>query len=57
MLKHNPIAGEWVAGALTLTVGPSDADEVIGEYHQAQRADAERAIHAARPALGAWSRG
>jgi len=46
-----------VAGTPSPNVNPSDTDDVIGEYHQAEPADAQRAIHAARQALRSWSRG
>ena len=57
MLRPNLIDGEWVAGTPSPNVNPSDTDDVIGEYHQAEPADAQRAIHAARQALRSWSRG
>ena len=57
MLKHNLIAGEWVAGTPSPNINPSDTADVIGEYHQAEPADVGRAIAAAQDALGPWSRG
>jgi len=57
VLKHNLIAGEWVAGTPSPNINPSDTADVIGEYHQAEPADVGRAIAAAQDALGPWSRG
>ena len=54
MLK-NLIAGEWVAGAdAARNVNPSDTRDVIGEYAQADAAQAQAAIAAARAAAPAW---
>jgi aldehyde dehydrogenase (NAD+) len=56
-LHHNLIAGEWVEGeAVTENVNPSNTDEVVGRYARASKADAERAIAAAKAAFPAWSR-
>ncbi|WP_083500455.1 aldehyde dehydrogenase family protein [Sphingomonas endophytica] len=57
MLKHNLIAGEWVAGTPSPNINPSDTSDVIDDYHQAEPAHVERAIAAAQDALGPWSRG
>ncbi|MBL8534202.1 MAG: aldehyde dehydrogenase family protein [Betaproteobacteria bacterium] len=52
----NLIAGEWIAGAtVTRNINPSDTSDVIGEYAQADAAQTERAIAAARAAFPAWS--
>jgi len=52
----NFIDGEWVAGATTLpNINPSDTDDVIGHYAQADASQAEAAIAAARAAFPAWS--
>ena len=52
----NLIAGEWIAGATwTRNINPSDTSDVIGEYAQADAAQTERAIAAARAAFPAWS--
>jgi acyl-CoA reductase-like NAD-dependent aldehyde dehydrogenase len=52
----NFIGGEWVAGATTLpNINPSDTDDVIGHYAQADGAQTEAAIAAARAAFPAWS--
>ncbi|MEO7498672.1 MAG: aldehyde dehydrogenase family protein, partial [Casimicrobiaceae bacterium] len=54
----NLIAGEWHAGAsVTVNRNPSDVSDVIGEYAQADRAQAEAAIAAAKQALPAWATG
>jgi len=54
----NLIAGEWQAGAsVTVNRNPSDVSDVIGEYAQADRAQAEAAIAAAKQAFVAWATG
>ena len=54
MLK-NLIAGEWVAGAeAARNVNPSDTRDVIHEYAQADAAQVDAAIAAARAAAPAW---
>ncbi|MFN0039009.1 MAG: aldehyde dehydrogenase family protein [Burkholderiales bacterium] len=56
MQLQNHIAGEWVAGAtMSKDVNPSDTADVILEYAQADKAQAERAIEAARAAAPAWA--
>ena len=56
MKKHNLIGGQWVAGAkATPNVNPSNTADVIDEYAQADRKQAEDAIAAARNAFGKWS--
>ena len=53
---QNYIAGEWIAGATTSKdVNPSDTSDVIAEYAQADKAQTERAIEAARAAFQAWA--
>ncbi len=53
----NYIAGEWTVGAEAApNINPSNTDDVIGRYARASRADAERAIAAAKAAFPAWSR-
>jgi aldehyde dehydrogenase (NAD+) len=55
---RNYIAGEWVAGATaTLNRNPSDLTDVIGEYAQADAAQAKSAIASAKQAFPAWARG
>ncbi len=52
----NYIGGAWVPGVRTLpNVNPSDTTDVIGHYAQADAAQAEAAIAAARAAFPAWS--
>jgi aldehyde dehydrogenase (NAD+) len=52
----NFIAGEWVDGArVSRNVNPSDTDDLVGEYAQADAAQARAAIDAARMAFPAWS--
>ena len=54
----NLIAGEWHGGAsVTVNRNPSDVSDVIGEYAQADRAQTEAAIAAARQAFPAWATG
>jgi aldehyde dehydrogenase (NAD+) len=55
---RNLIAGEWVAGATTtLNRNPSDVSDVIGEYAQADAAQARTAIASAKQAFPGWSHG
>lgn len=52
----NYIGGEWVAGATySSNINPSDLSDVIGEYAQADVAQVNAAIDAARAAFPAWS--
>ena len=52
----NLINGEWVEGArVSLNINPSDTRDVVGEYAQADAAQARDAIGAARAAFGSWS--
>src|ERR1700724_1750987 len=54
---RNFIAGEWVDGsAFTRDVNPSDTNDVVGEYAQADGAQTNAAIDAARAAFPAWAR-
>ena len=49
---QNYIAGEWVSGAtMSKDVNPSDTNDVVAEYAQADKAQAERAVEAARAAF------
>ena len=53
---QNHIGGEWIAGATTSKhVNPSDTSDVVAEYAQADKAQTERAIEAARAAFPAWA--
>jgi alpha-ketoglutaric semialdehyde dehydrogenase len=52
----NYIDGQWVDGAsVSRNVNPSNLDDVIGEFAQADAAQTERAISAARRAFAQWS--
>ena len=56
MSKQNFINGQWVDGAnATPNVNPSNTTDVIADYMQADRAQAEAAIAAARAAFPRWS--
>jgi aldehyde dehydrogenase (NAD+) len=56
-LRKNYIAGEWVAGAsATRNINPSNTEDVVGEYAQADAAQTVAAIEAARAAFPAWAR-
>lgn len=51
----NLINGEWVQGARTTrNINPSDTRDVVGEYAQADAAQAQQAIAAAVKAQKAW---
>ncbi|MEO8305186.1 MAG: aldehyde dehydrogenase family protein [Betaproteobacteria bacterium] len=57
-LFRNYIAGEWIAGATTtLNRNPSDVDDVIGEYAQADAVQARAAIASAKQAFPGWAHG
>ncbi|HTJ94239.1 MAG TPA: aldehyde dehydrogenase family protein [Pararobbsia sp.] len=52
----NLINGEWVAGAsVSRNINPSDLADVVGEYAQADAAQAKQAVQAARAAFRTWS--
>ena len=52
----NLIGGEWMDGAsASRNINPSDTSDVIGAYAQADEAQTEAAIAAARAAFPAWS--
>jgi len=54
----NLINGEWVAGAkYAPNVNPSNLADVIGDYTQADAAQLDAAVKAARAAFPAWSTG
>lgn len=56
MMHKNLIDGEWVEGArVSRNINPSDTRDVVGEYAQADAAQARSAIAAARQAFSAWS--
>ena len=55
-MKNNYIAGEWIKGANAApNINPSDVSDVIDEYTQADVADVNRAVTAARAAFPVWS--
>ncbi len=57
-LFRNYIGGQWVEGAsTTLNRNPSDVDDIVGEYAQADAAQARTAIAAAKQAFSSWSQG
>jgi aldehyde dehydrogenase (NAD+) len=54
-LNKNYINGEWVAGASEReNVNPSDVSDIVGAYAQADKAQTEAAIAAAKAAAPAW---
>ncbi len=56
MLHKNLIGGQWVEGvAVTRNINPSNTEDVVGEYAQADRAQVEAAIAEARAAFASWS--
>jgi aldehyde dehydrogenase (NAD+) len=56
-LHRNLVAGDWVEGeGVNENINPSNTDEVVGTYASASKADAARAIAAAKAAFPAWSR-
>jgi len=55
---RNYIAGDWVAGAAAIVNrSPSDVNDIIGEYAQADAAQVRVAISAAKDSFPAWSTG
>ena len=53
---RNYIAGEWVDGATSSqNINPSDTADVVAEYGQADKAQTETAIEAARAAASGWA--
>src|SRR5687767_13154941 len=55
-LHKNFINGEWVAGSdAKENINPSDVTDVVGEYAQADKGQAEGAIAAAQAAAPAWA--
>jgi aldehyde dehydrogenase (NAD+) len=56
-LHRNLIAGEWIEGeGESDNVNPSNTAEVVGRYARASKADAARAIAAAKAAFPSWAR-
>src|SRR5512141_2175111 len=57
-MHRNLIAGEWVAGTTaTANRNPSDVRDVVGDYAQANAAQARAAIAAAKQAFPGWAAG
>ncbi|MBN9460466.1 MAG: aldehyde dehydrogenase family protein [Burkholderiales bacterium] len=57
-MHRNYIAGEWVEGTdVRRNVNPSNLDDLVGEYAQADAAQTAVAVEAARAAAAAWARG
>jgi aldehyde dehydrogenase (NAD+) len=57
VLHKNYIAGEWVEGvSVTRNINPSDANDVVGEYAQADAAQTNAAIEAAHGVFPTWAR-
>jgi alpha-ketoglutaric semialdehyde dehydrogenase len=55
-LQKNFINGEWVEGVgAKANINPSDISDVVGEYAQADKMQAETAIAAAQAAFPTWS--
>lgn len=51
----NYVNGQWVPGATwSKNINPSDVSDVVGEYAQADQAQTEQAIAAARAAAAGW---
>jgi aldehyde dehydrogenase (NAD+) len=55
---HNYVGGEWIEGSSwSANRNPSDVGDVIGEYAQADAAQTNAAIAAAKNAFASWSVG
>jgi len=55
-LHQNYVAGEWVAGdSVSRNVNPSDTNDVVGLYAQANAAQVDAAVAGARAAFPGWS--
>jgi alpha-ketoglutaric semialdehyde dehydrogenase len=55
-MYKNYVAGEWVDGvSVSQNINPSDISDVVGEFAQADAAQTETAIAAAKAALPGWS--
>ena len=56
-IAKNYVGGAWVAGAgSSRNINPSNTNDIVGEYAQADRAQTLHAIAAAKAAFPAWSR-
>lgn len=52
----NLVGGQWLeGGSASRNINPSNLDDVIGQYAQADAAQAQSAVAAARDAFPAWS--
>ena len=57
-MHHNLIGGEWLAAAqYAPNFNPSNLSDTVGEYAQADAAQLDQAVAAARAAFPAWSVG
>ena len=55
-LYRNYVGGEWREGATqSANINPSDTTDIVGEYAQADAAQAASAVMAARDAFAKWS--
>jgi acyl-CoA reductase-like NAD-dependent aldehyde dehydrogenase len=55
-LHRNFINGEWLEGkGVRENINPSDTTDIVGEYAQADKAQTEAAIAAAKAALPGWA--
>jgi aldehyde dehydrogenase (NAD+) len=56
-LRKNFIGGDWVEGVgVSRNVNPSDTGDVVGEFAQADAAQTDAAITAAKASFPAWAR-
>lgn len=56
-IQKNFIAGEWIDGASAIeNINPSDLTDIIGRYAQADSAQLDRALTAARDAQVTWAK-
>ena len=53
-LLKNYIAGEWVGNGGNKNINPSDTDDMIGDYAQADKAALDDALNAAKTAQQEW---
>ena len=55
-LSNNFIAGDWVKGSSSISnINPSDTNDVIGEYAQANNAQLEDALNSSQIAQKQWA--
>ena len=55
-LSNNFIAGDWVKGSSSISnINPSDTNDVIGEYAQANNAQLEDALNSSQIAQKQWT--